>query len=73
MRTAFFREIAMKKRLFLLIVILLVISGGFSDLAEFGTNNFCRWMEQKWARTVFGLDEKEAQAVFGDQGEAIFL
>lgn len=68
-----FSEIVMKKRLFLLIVILLILSGGFTDLAEFGEKNFCRWMEQKWARAVFDLDEEEAKAVFGDEGEAIFL
>ena len=63
----------MKKRFFLLIVILLILSGGFSDLAEFGEKNFRRLMEQKWARTVFDLDEEEAVAVFGEEGEAIFL
>ena len=63
----------MKKRFFLLIVILLILSGGFSDLAEFGETNFRRWMEEKWARAVFDLDEEEAAEVFGDEGEAIFL
>lgn len=63
----------MKKRFFLLIVILLALSGGFSDLAEFGERNFRRMMEQEWAQAVFDLDEEEAVSVFGDRGEAMLL
>lgn len=63
----------MKKRFFFLILTLLALTGGFSDLTEFGERNFRKWMEQEWARAVFDLDEAEAISVFGDQGEAIFL
>lgn len=63
----------MKKQFFFLIVILLALTGGFSDLTEFGEKNFRRLMEREWARAVFDLDEEEAVAVFGDEGEAIFL
>ncbi len=73
MKEAFFKEFTMKKRFFFLIVALLALIGGFSTLTEFSEKNFRRFMELEWAREVFDLDEEEAAAVFGDEGEAIFL
>lgn len=67
----------MKKRIFLLLFILLALCGEFfgviGGLSEWGERNFRHLMESPAARAVFDLDEKEAETVFGDAGEAMFL
>ncbi|MBQ3075147.1 MAG: hypothetical protein IJC26_03675 [Clostridia bacterium] len=67
----------MKKLFLLLLLAFLLLTGsakgygkGISDL---GTSAFHKLLEHRWARQVFDLDAEEAQAVFGETGEAYFL
>ena len=66
----------MKKIFLLLLAIFLFFAhknGGQKGLSDLGTDGFRHLMEREWARQVFDLEEEEATAVFGEEGEAYYL
>jgi len=63
----------MKKGLLFLVLALLLLLGTEWSPGDLSLRGFCRLMEEKWAREVFDLDEKEAAEVFGEDGKAVFL
>ena len=67
----------MKKLILSLSLILLLLlcksKDYILDFGDLGEKSFRRLMEQSWARTVFDLDREEAVAVFGEEGESLFL
>ena len=69
----------MKKSRFLLkIVLVLLVAAlfapwGDTSLSRYTLRLFGRLFQSEEARAVFGLEEEEAQAVFGDGGGGTFV